>query len=118
MQETSRGDTSERSRGKGDPVESTAPPLLIRSLGPHTLLLQLLELLQTHAIDYDVLRFGHQNLSPPKGHQGEEEQDEPCNADEDDHDDMPDVEHLKVEDVSENSDSRNESDVGERQSPA
>ena len=104
-----------------DPIEPPVCPLLIWSLRPPTRLLHLLEFLQllrAHGIHHDILRFCHQNLSPPKGHQGEEEEDEPGDADEDDHDDMPDVEPLKVEDVGEGSDSRNESDVRECQSPA
>ena len=112
--------TSERFRGKTGSIEPLISPLLIRSRSPHTALLKLLkffEFLRTHAIDHDIFRFGHQNLPPPEGHQGEEEQDEPCDADEDNHDDMPDVEGLKVEDVGEDSNGCDESDIGERQSP-
>ena len=101
-------------------VGSFEPLLLIRSHGPHALLprLELLQVLHAHAVYHDILRFGHQNLPPPKGHQGKEKQDEPGDADEDDHDDMPSVERRKVKDVSKSSDSRNESDVGECQGPA
>jgi len=78
-----------------DLIEPLVSLFLIWSLGSHTPLLHLLELLQlfrTHAVQHDVLRLGHQDLSPPKGHQCEEEEDEPGGTDEYNHDGVPDVE--------------------------
>ena len=72
---------------------------------------------RAHNIYRNVLRLGHQNFPPPKGHQGEKEQDKPGAAHEGNHDDIPDVEWLEVKDISEKSDGRDEPDVGESQSP-
>lgn len=111
---------SERFRGKMDSIKPPISPLHIRGRGPHTTLFQFLEFfefLRAHAIDHDILRFGHQDLPPPEGHHGEEEQNDPGEADEDNHDDMPDVEGRKVEDVSEDPNGCDESDIRERQGP-
>ena len=69
-------------------------------------------LLRRRGIHQHVFGIGEEDFPPPEGHEGEEEEDSPGDADEDDHDAVPHDEPGKIENVRQDSDDGDETHIG------
>ena len=74
-------------------------------------------LLGSRGILQDVFGIGKEDLSPPEGHEGEEEEDGPGDADEDDHDGVPDDEPRQIEDIRQDPDDGDETHIWKPSQP-